>query len=818
MMVDQQDRATIQSQQRQIQGSEVSFKYLFSIVLRRGTGIALIVAVTLLISIVTYYTKTPEYRADSVLMINEPKNQSDILSAVLGGGGGMDNKASKKDVELLKSMPIAELAVRKLYSGRKRDSLEFFGKKQYISPVAELFQPLIFWRGGTVKLDVQNSDDFFRRYAIALNKRIRVDPVRETSVLKVSVASPFPDEAAYLSNTLCQVYKEADIDRNSEKYAQASRFIASMLADQEKMVKEADNALSKYMEGHEIYEFSANTQKLLDKLIETDTKYNDIITEYNITQNNLDFLQAKLSGQEKALSTRIIQNANNQLGAIMDEIRTGESAYVRLLGEKGSNAAEVREKKRQLDAVKTRYDQLSRSKIAGQIGYEGRAQKFSTDMVAEKLQVERKLNDLKFGSKEYSRLKQYYESQLATLPQKQQDYAKLLRDKEVVNKTYIFLKEKLDETRILLGSEVGSVVLVGSAFRPFLPEQPVLKKDILLGLVLGLLLAAAYAYGAETLDDTVIDEQFFKDIGLTLLTVVPVVSQEGKSAFSGEQMSELGRIIVSRAKLLLEKAGSAFGIPKKMVSSVASLKKLPMPKITDSMSSPFAESFRVLRTSLDYSRIDGQLQSILVSGTAMSEGKSTVCANLAIAYALIGKKTLIIDCDLRRASQHEKFNCKKNHGLTEYLYSSASTINNSFFKPTHLDNLFLLTAGKKVPNPNELLGSAKMLQLLTSFKEQFDMVILDSPPLFLSDAAQLARAVDGTLMVARVKYSNRKPLQEYSVDPFLRPLSLGVAAIAPRDSGRYGYGKYGYGKYGYGKYGYGKYGYGKYEEDEDKTT
>jgi len=100
-----------------------------------------------------------------------------------------------------------------------------------------------------------------------------------------------------------------------------------------------------------------------------------------------------------------------------------------------------------------------------------------------------------------------------------------------------------------------------------------------------------------------------------------------------------------------------------------------------------------------------------------------------------------------------------------------------------------------------------MLELLKTREDQFDMVVLDSPPLFLSDAAQLARSVDGTLLVARLKYSSKQPLQEYSVDPLLRPLTLGVVVIASRDSGRYGYGKYGYGKYGYGKYGYGKYGY-----------
>ena len=387
------------------------------------------------------------------------------------------------------------------------------------------------------------------------------------------------------------------------------------------------------------------------------------------------------------------------------------------------------------------------------------------------------------------------------------------------SKTYIFLKEKLDETGIMLGSEVGSVALIGSAFRPFRAEKPDLKKSIFAGFILGLMLASAYIYTAEAMDDTVIDESFFKEIGLTLLSIIPEVTQEGKSAFSNESFLKIRRRIYNKSKVLREKllpsgnVGADNNIKSKTSNEQAF--ELPTPMITDSLSSPFAESFRTLRTSLEYTRIDGQLKSILVSGTAMSEGKSTVCLNLAMAFALVGKKTLVIDCDLRRASLHKKFKLKRHAGLTDYLYSQKHTIDESFFQSTPMEKLFLLSAGKKVPNPNELLASSKMLALLKDLEGKFDMVVLDSPPLFLSDAAQLARSVDGTLLVARLQYSSKRPLQEYALDPILRPLTLGVVVIAPRDSGRYGYGKYGYGKYGYGKYGYGKYGYGKYGYEEE---
>lgn len=805
MMVEKQTPLNTKEEYPQPREREISLEEILRIILRRRYGILAVLALSLFAALFVHYLQTPEYRAESVIMINETKAPGDLLEAVLGPNGAVDSKASRKDVELLKSMPIAEQTVRELYRSGRRDTLEFFGNKRYFSPLAGVIKPLLtlkFWQ----KKEKKSPDEVLRSDALRLNSRIRVDAVRETNLLKVTVASPFADEAAFLSNTLCRVYKDADISRNSEKYAQASRFITDMLREQQQKVVDADNAQSKYMAEHEIYEFSGNTQQLLDKLIETDAKYNGTLAEYNITSNNLGFLEKKLSEADRALGSRISENVNSQLGAIMDEIKGRESEYIQLLKEKGAENGDVRAKKQQLDVVKTRYEQLSRSKIAGQIGYAGRAQKYSFDLVSEKLQIQRRLNELRFSSLEYSRLKQYYENQLSTLPKKQQDYAKLLRDREVVNKTYVFLKEKLDETRILLGSEVGSVALIGSAFEPFKPEKPDLKKSLLMGLVLGGLLAALYTYGAELFDDTIKDESYFKEIGLATLAFIPLVMENGKHAFSGEGQSRISRLLYSKSRDFREKL-LEYGASRGRKPYVPKKAEVPMPRITDSLSSSFSESFRTLRTALEYSRVDNPLHSILISGTAMSEGKSTVSANLGMSFALTGKKTLIIDCDLRRASMHKKFEVQREPGLTDYLFSQQHTIDESYFRPTHMENLFVMSAGKYLQNCNELLGTAKMQTLIKELEGKFDKVLIDSPPLFLSDAAQLARSVDGILLTARLQFTSRKPMQDFAVDHFLRPLMLGVVVIESNNQGLFGYG------YGYGRYGYGKYGYRKYEEE-----
>lgn len=775
---------------------EITPEEILKIVWRRKFGIALMLTLSLVASLLFYGMQTPQYRAVAVMMISDAEDPTDLFASVIGSGALSDNKAVKKDVELLKSMPISEMAVRALSKSSRRKSLEFFSNRRYVPPVSRVVSPIFDLFRGQGQDYKKDADEIFRRQVLKLNGRIRVEPIRETNVLKVSVSSPFPDEAAFLSNTLCRVYREADILRNSEKYAQANQFIADMLSDQQRKVTQADDALSDYMEANEIYEVSGNTEQLLEKLVEADAKYKSLLAEYNIAQNNLGFLDKKLSEAERSLGSRIAKNVNDQLGAIQDEIRSNESTYIALMREKGPDADAVKAQKQELDIVKTRYEQLSRSKIAGEIRYAGQAKKYSFDLIAEKLQIERKLNELNFSAREFSRLTQYYENLLSRLPEKQQDYAKLQRDREVVSKTYLFLKEKLDETRILQGSEVGGVMVVGSAFTPFEPESPDLKKSILVGLVLGVMLAAVYAYGTELADDTIKEEAFFRGIGLNTLSFIPLVMGEGEGTpkAGGSLLCRLRLADVTKA--LREKL-LATGISKKGGAASAA-DKAPMPKITDSLASAFAESFRKLRNSLDYSRVDNPVKSILVSGTAMSEGKSTVCANLGMAYALVGRKTLIIDCDLRRASQHWKFDTRRTPGLTDYLFGEKSTIDDGFFQATHMENLFLLSAGQKVPNPNEMLGSARMTEMLRELHCRFDRILLDCPPFFLSDAAQLAQSVDGILLVARLLHTGRKPLQDFMDDQFLRPKTLGVAVIASRDSERYGYGKYGYAEYSYG--------------------
>ncbi|MBS3938729.1 MAG: CpsD/CapB family tyrosine-protein kinase [Peptococcaceae bacterium] len=171
--------------------------------------------------------------------------------------------------------------------------------------------------------------------------------------------------------------------------------------------------------------------------------------------------------------------------------------------------------------------------------------------------------------------------------------------------------------------------------------------------------------------------------------------------------------------------------------------------ITENLSSRIAESYRVLRTNLQFSSLDKSLQTIVLTSTAPAEGKSTTGANLSIAFAQTGSKVLLIDADLRRPSLHKVFKISNQIGLTNLLLQSVAA--DLALREVGVPNLRVVTSGPIPPNPSEVLGSRRMHELLATLAKSFDYIILDTPPvLAVADSTILASMVDGVLLVVSV--------------------------------------------------------------------
>lgn len=161
--------------------------------------------------------------------------------------------------------------------------------------------------------------------------------------------------------------------------------------------------------------------------------------------------------------------------------------------------------------------------------------------------------------------------------------------------------------------------------------------------------------------------------------------------------------------------------------------------------SPEAEAYRTLRTNLQFSTVDHALQTILVTSPNAAEGKTTTVCNLAVSFAQIGKKVLIIDGDLRRPRLHTYLGLSNTVGISNVLTQNLPV--QEAMKEAMLD-IQVLTCGPTPPNPAELLNSNRLKELLNQLKQHFDIILIDTPPVgVVTDAAILSTLVDGTLMV-----------------------------------------------------------------------
>ena len=254
------------------------------------------------------------------------------------------------------------------------------------------------------------------------------------------------------------------------------------------------------------------------------------------------------------------------------------------------------------------------------------------------------------------------------------------------------------------GSQPNYLTIIEPATLPTSPINQRTTMNMLLAAAIGLSLAVGAAFLLEYLDDTI---KTTDDVVETLA------------------LSPLGAITRMTGQ----------GYENKLVTS-------QHPR------SPISEAFRSLRTNIQFSTLDKPAKTLLVTSPNPVEGKSVTAANLAVVMAQAGLKTLLVDSDLRRPALHKIFQSPNQSGLTTMVLQEDLS-SDGHLQATEMENLHLLTSGPIPPNPSELLGSRKMQTLMEKFREEYDIVVLDSPPvLAVTDASVLATQVDGVLIVA----------------------------------------------------------------------
>jgi succinoglycan biosynthesis transport protein ExoP len=277
------------------------------------------------------------------------------------------------------------------------------------------------------------------------------------------------------------------------------------------------------------------------------------------------------------------------------------------------------------------------------------------------------------------------------------------------------LQGELDTLPAMTSIVTGGGSVIATATLPTFPSSPKKTQNVLLGAVVGLLLAIGLVLLIEALDDR-------------------LRSAEEIEARSG--VPSLGSVPYTRD--LSKPSGAA--------------------TVVHQTSSATAEAYRTLRTNLRFLSVERPLRTLLVTSSVKGEGKSTTAANLAAAFALSGVRTILVSADLRRPSVHRFFGLQNSFGVVDAVLPNVAL--EGLLQTNELPHLRVLAAGRVPPNPTEILGSARFAEILEVLSSAADLVIVDSPPLLgVADASALASRVDGVLLVVNPGEANRRSLE-----------------------------------------------------------
>jgi succinoglycan biosynthesis transport protein ExoP len=373
-------------------------------------------------------------------------------------------------------------------------------------------------------------------------------------------------------------------------------------------------------------------------------------------------------------------------------------------------------------------------------------------------------------------------AQANDLAEKLVQYHILQHDAESNKQLYDGLLQKLKEAGITAGLRSSNIRVVDPALAPSYPSRPQKGRNILLGLLVGLVGGVGLALLREYLDNTVKSPDDIEALtGLPSLAVVP--SMPGLNGHD-KRLSRLAR----EANLQ-----GASGSRVELLSYM-------QPK------SQISEAFRALRTSLLLSQADHPPQVILVTSALPREGKTTAAVNLAVTLAQLGDRTLLMDSDLRKPGIRRALNLTmgKDVGLSSYL-AGVSSLDEVMMPHPTISNLVALTTGPVPPSPADLLSSHRMREGIAELRRRFKFIVIDSPPIMAAtDAVILSALTDGVLLVVR---SGTTPKEAFTRTRDLlaavKCRLLGVVLNAVDSSAPDYYYSYRYYPYAYG-YGYGE--------------
>ncbi|MCX6149816.1 MAG: polysaccharide biosynthesis tyrosine autokinase [Ignavibacteriales bacterium] len=720
---------------RQSEGS--SFKDYINLIRNNLVPIILITLTGLAVAIVYAINAPNIYKATTSLKVSKPGGSilnSPLMPEFQDFGS---DRFIANEMEILKSYSLRERVAQTLLDLYKnsniRDSFNLIINKE-------------FGKERTVTTPVKSSLQIIDM----LKSVVSIDQKRGLDIIEISVESPSPYESALIANEYAAAYNLLNLQTNRIQLTNVKNFLSDQRKEKQSELTRSEDSLRNYQQKGGIIALDEQAKSLIDQLTNFEAQKNAANIELTVAKKNLTQYKDELLKQDPRLADYLQSfAAEPYLKSLQEEIAKLETKRDVALASKGSDNTNSRLAVSDYEAkIKNLKDKVTEKMTVYKAGIFASSPEEIKALTQKIIEEETKIQSAGASLQELNTIVRSYDTRFNSLPRATIELAKLTRDRSAFEKMYLLVEEKYQEALINEQSQPGNVLIVDSARIPYRPSKPNRTLIVIIGFVLGLGMGFGFAFVKNYFDNTIKTPEDITNRNINVLAWIPMIEGIGQN---GNKEFEF---IVS--------------------------------KKPDSIPS---EAFRALRTRVQFSKIDKEaIKTVLVTSSAPQEGKSVVSVNLAGSFAQANKKTLLIDCDLRKPRQHSIFKTNRFPGFTDYFFGQATF--NEILRNTGINNLFLITAGTIPPNPSELLGSYQMEEFLAKVKNEFDMIVIDSAPIIaVTDSEIISRLVDATILVVSANTTEVDVMQK-SVELLKHEQNTFIGVLLNNFSYKSGYGSY----------------------------
>ncbi len=675
-------------------------KYYLSVLRRRIWIVATAFIVVVTLGAVQAFKATPIYEASADILIEKQGPHvmefSDVRELQVA-----DRDYYSTQEQLVKSRTVLERAVAQpgmaelLESKATED-----GRKGLFAFIGEVRSTLSAVLGATPPAPPEPWEE--------LRKLVDVEQLPDTHLIRVTVRSPNPRRAATVANAVAGAFEQYHLARKLESSNEAFAFLEVQKAEQEKKLLEAEDRLQRYRE--QANSPSLAVEERSNPLLARLSRLSDRLTEVELLRIELQ-ARATIVEDGLGLNGEQMDPENARLFAL-PEVREDQTisqlrSDLLVAREEASGLAGIYGPEHPRVASARAREKLLQQELRG-------ALQNTVQAISNKLAMLRRQEET---------LKDQYDAQnqkALALARQSLTYRRLSNDVERNRKLFDVLVERMREVDLTADYAKTNVEVVERADIPKAPVSPHRARIVLFSIFLALLLGGGLAFLFEYLDDTVrTPEDMEEHVGVPVLGFVPSMDNRG---------------------------GRDSFVHHGMVTALE-----PMSSV--------GEAYRSIRTSLFFASPEADTRAVVVTSGGPGDGKTTTATNLAIVIAQSGKRVLMLDADLRRPMVHEALGLSNEEGLSNVLVGNAElqdVVQRPRVEGERIEGLEVVTSGPIPPNPAELLDSPRMARLIETAREQYDRILLDTPPvLFVTDASILAAMCDGTIMVVKAASNTR---------------------------------------------------------------